>query len=177
LALSNDEIERLYRVHARGVLAYFARRVRRADVATDLMAETFALAYRDRRQFRGQDDEQAVAWIYGIARHQLSGYRRRGEVERRALAELGVQPRALQEQEYERIEELAGVHELAGRVRAGVADLGTEQRDALLLRVVHGHDYDEVARRTGVSEQTARARVSRALKALRTAQGGELGHA
>ncbi len=182
MALTNDEIERLYREHARNVLAFFVRRVRRPDVAMDLTAETFAAAYCDRRQFRGDCEEQAVGWIYGIARHCLATYVRRGKVERRALTALGVAPRALHDYEYERIEELAGLDGVAGPLHDELDDLAAEQREALLLRVVQERPYDDVARELGVSEQTARARVSRGLRALRgspmfAGQGGGLGHA
>jgi len=67
--LSNEDVERLYREHASDVLAFLARRVFVPEVAVDLMAETFAQAYRDRRQFRGSDDGEAVGWVFGIARH------------------------------------------------------------------------------------------------------------
>ena len=44
--------------------------------------------------------------------------------------------------------------------------LPEEQRRAVELRVVDEHGYDDVAGVLGVSEQTARARVSRGLRAL-----------
>jgi RNA polymerase sigma factor (sigma-70 family) len=167
LALSTDDVERLYREHARAVLAFLVRQVLLPEVAVDLMAETFAQAYRDRRQCRSSEDAERVAWIYGIARHCLSSYVRRGAAERRALARLGVERRALHDFEYDRIEELAGRHEIAVRVRDGFDGLDDGQRDALRLRIVEERPYAEVARELGVSEPTARARVSRALRALR----------
>ena len=47
--------------------------------------------------------------------------------------------------------------------------LSFDQREALELRIVKELPYPEVAIALGVSEQTARARVSRALRALREA--------
>ena len=47
-----------------------------------------------------------------------------------------------------------------------LARLIDDQRDALRLRVVEERSYPEVADALGVSEQTARARVSRGLRAL-----------
>jgi RNA polymerase sigma factor (sigma-70 family) len=182
LALSTAEVERLYRTHARAVLAFLMRGVLAPEVAVDLMAETFAQAYRDRRRCRGSDDAEALAWIFGIARHCLSAYLRRGAAEQRALRRLGVERRALHDYEYDRIEDLAGLDGLAGEIREALAGLDVEQRDALRLRVLEERPYDEVARELGVSEQTARARVSRALRALRASQAtpaceGGLGHA
>jgi RNA polymerase sigma-70 factor (ECF subfamily) len=44
--------------------------------------------------------------------------------------------------------------------------LAPDQREALRLRVVLELDYASVAERLGISQQAARARVSRGLRAL-----------
>lgn len=172
MALTNDDIARLYRRHATRVLGYFGRRTSLPEVAVDLMAETFAQAYRDRQDFRGQSDPEALAWIYGIARHVLASYARSREIERSALNRLGVERRELNDDEYERIIELAGLGEARAQLRRDFAQLDEDQRHVLRLRVVEQRSYPDVARTLGVTEQTARARVSRALRALRTAQRG-----
>jgi RNA polymerase sigma factor (sigma-70 family) len=165
--LSPDEVAGLYRDHAGELLGFLARRVLAPEVALDLMAETFARAYRDRQRFRGTGHDDALAWVYGIARHVLASYHRRGAVERRALHALGVERRALTDAEYDRIEELAELSALSARIEHELDALGAEQRDAVRLRVVEQLPYHDVARQLGVSQQTARARVSRALRALR----------
>ena len=116
MALNADDIARLYAAHARGLVAYFARRTFDPQVASELMAETFASAVADRRAFRGDGDEAAAGWLYGIARHQLSNWYRRAAVERRMLGKLGLEPPVLSDVEYERVEELAGLAELRARV-------------------------------------------------------------
>jgi RNA polymerase sigma-70 factor, ECF subfamily len=134
--LDPDDISRLYRLHARAMTAFFARRTYDPEAAVDLVAETFATAFEARRTFRGQGDDAAIGWIYGIARHQLSAFYRRGGVERRAMDRLGVERRALTDPEYERIEELAGLAETRGRVAAALGELPAEHADVLRLRVV-----------------------------------------
>jgi len=171
--LSSDDIARLYRSQAQVMVTYFARRTYDPDAAVDLVAETFALALRAARKWRGGGDEEAAAWTWGIARHQLSRWYRRGAVERRALARLGVERRELTEPEYERIVELGGLAEARGRVAARLAQLSDENREALRLRVVEERSYEEVAAALKISEQTARARVSRALRALAGELEGE----
>ena len=166
MALNADDIARLYAAHARGLVAYFARRTFDPQVASELMAETFASAVTDRRAFRGDGDEAAIAWLYGIARHQLSNWYRRAAVERRMLGKLGLEPPTLSDVEYERVEELAGLGELRARVASLLAQLPAEARDALRLRVLEERPYPEVASSLGVSEATARARVSRGLRSL-----------
>jgi RNA polymerase sigma-70 factor (ECF subfamily) len=165
--LDSSDFAKLYDRHAAELLGFCVRRTYDPEVAVDLVAETFAIAFKDRRQFRGEDLAAARPWLYGIARHRLAMYFRRGRVERRALARLGVERRALSEPEYDRIEELATSGELRECVAVALEGLAVEQRNALRLRVVDGMAYAEVARALGVSEQTARARTSRALRALR----------
>jgi RNA polymerase sigma factor (sigma-70 family) len=164
--LEAEDISGLYRRHARGMVGFFARRTYDPEAAVDLVAETFAAAFRDRARFRGAGEQQAVAWLYGIAHHQLSGFYRHGDVERRAVRRLGIERRGLTDPEYERIEELAGLREARRRVAAEIAQLPDDQAAAIRLRVVEELDYDEVAARLGVSEQTVRARVSRGLRAM-----------
>jgi RNA polymerase sigma-70 factor (ECF subfamily) len=164
--LDHYDISRLYRRHARAMTAFFARRTYDPEAAVDLLAETFAVAFEDRDSFRGEGDEAAIAWIYGIARHQLSGFYRRGSVERRAMAKLGVERRELTDPEYERIEELAGVAQTRRQVATALGQLPSEHAFALRLRVVDELGYNEVAAALGISEQAARARVSRGLRAL-----------
>jgi RNA polymerase sigma-70 factor (ECF subfamily) len=156
----------LYSGHAQQLLIFFTRRTFEVEAARDLTAETFAQAFQHRRRFRGSTDAEAAAWLYGIARHQLSRYARTGRVRRNAVEKLGIQLPPVSPDDYERIVELAGLAELRGRVAVAFADLSDDQRDALRLRVIDERPYDEVARSLGVSEQTARARVSRGLRRL-----------
>lgn len=119
-----------------------------------------------RRRFRGKTDAEAEAWLYAIARHELSRYLRRGRAEGRALAKLGVAVTALSEAEHARVEELADLAELRKSVAAGLNQISDDQRAALELRVIRELPYPQVALELGVSEEAARARVSRGLKAL-----------
>jgi RNA polymerase sigma-70 factor, ECF subfamily len=166
MPLAADDFADLYDRHAQTLVLFFQRRAYDPEAAVDLMAETFAAAFRDRRSFRGTGPEQAVAWLFGIARHQLSAYYRHGAVERRALARLGVDRRPLTDAELERVEQLAGTASLRDEVARVLAELSSEHREALELRVVQERPYDEVARLLRVSEPTARQRVARALRAL-----------
>lgn len=168
MPLSSEQIARLYDRHARTFVAYFARRVYDPEVAVDLTAETFAAAFVGRDTFTGDGDadDAVMPWLYGIARNQVAGYWRAGQVEQRAVQRLGVERRALTDAEYERIEELAALGDLRRRVAAELEAMPAEHAEVLRLRVVDELDYPIVAARLAISEQTARARVSRALRAL-----------
>jgi RNA polymerase sigma factor (sigma-70 family) len=169
MPLDADDLSQLYDLHAAALLAFFARRTFDPEAAIDLVGETFAAAFEDRGQFRGRGDETARAWLYAVARRRLLDFYRRGYVERRALERVGVERRALTESEYDRIEDLAASRSLRDAIGQGLASLTTAERDVLRLRVVEERPYREVARELGISEQVARARTSRALRALRRA--------
>jgi RNA polymerase sigma factor (sigma-70 family) len=166
MPLDPDQLARLYQAHAADVLSFVARRTLQAEVAIDLVAETFSQAFAHREQFRGTSDSEALAWIFGIARHELSAYFRRGAVDRRAMAQLGLAVPALTDADFERVEELADLRAKRALVAGALAELSLEHREPLRLRVVEEQPYSAVARSLGITEETARARVSRALRAL-----------
>jgi RNA polymerase sigma factor (sigma-70 family) len=158
-----------YSQHAERVLIYLARRCLDSEVAVDLMAETFAQAFEHRGRYRGASEAEAAAWVFGIARHQLTHYLRRGRAERKALGRLGLELPALDQDDRARIEELAGLGEIRGALKRHFGHLSAEQRDAVRLRVIDELPYAEVARRLRVSEDAARARVSRGIRRLSAA--------
>jgi RNA polymerase sigma-70 factor (ECF subfamily) len=155
-----------YAEHAERVLVFLARRCLDPEVAVDLMAETFAQAYDGRRRFRGTTEAEAGGWLFAIARHQLAGYFKRGRAERTAVLRMGIDVPPLEPDDLVRIEELAGLGPLRGAVSAEFAQLRPAQREALQLRVIEELPYPDVARALSISEDTARARVSRGLRRL-----------
>jgi RNA polymerase sigma-70 factor (ECF subfamily) len=156
----------VYEARAAALLAYFVRRTFDVEVARDLMAEAFAQAFEHRDRFRGKTDAEAEAWLYGIARNLFSRYARKGAVHRRAVERLGIAVPAVSEDDHQRIMELAGLADLRKTVADAFSSLPSDQRDALRLRVIEEREYHDVAAMLGVSEVTARARVSRALRQI-----------
>jgi RNA polymerase sigma-70 factor (ECF subfamily) len=167
MPLDANDLAQLFDRHAAELLAFFMRRTFEPEVAVDLLAETFAAAFADRSQFRGAEDQTARSWLYAVGRRRLLDFYRRGYVEQRALARLGVERRALTEAEYDRIEDLAASRALREAIGEALGSLSAPERAVLRLRVVEERPYREVAVELGVSEQTARARASRALRTLR----------
>src|SRR5919106_5484228 len=99
---------RVYEAKAQEIITFFVRRTFDVEVARDLTAETFAQAFEHCRRFRGSTDAEAAGWLYGIARHQLSRYARKGKSGRRAVERLGIRVPTVSDADYERIVELAG---------------------------------------------------------------------
>lgn len=155
-----------YDAYASRVLRYVRRRVLNAEVALDLVAETFTLALERRDQFRGRTVEQEQAWLFMIARNELNRYWRNGKVERAAMLRLAVSSPRVSEDDFARIDELADLARLAPMLQEALRELPEAQRRAVELRVLSEFDYPDIARELDVSEQVARARVSRGLRAL-----------
>jgi RNA polymerase sigma factor (sigma-70 family) len=113
---------------------------------------------------RSAYEPAAFVAVYEACSRRLLAYfvRRTFDVE----AGLGVEVPAVSEDDYQRIVDLAGLDELRGRVEGAFAQLSPDQSAAVRLRVIDELSYREVAETLGVSEQTVRARVSRALRHL-----------
>lgn len=164
-----DAFGAFYRHHVAALFAYLMRRVFDPDVAMDLTSETFAEALRTRHRFRGRTDREAAAWLYRIASRQLARYFRTSRIELRALKRLGIDPPQLDAEQHSRIDDLSATAGLRAALRAELELLSQPQQDALRLRVVDELPYAEVAKRLEISEEAARARVMRGLKALSAA--------
>ncbi|MEA2426081.1 MAG: hypothetical protein QOH13_2491 [Thermoleophilaceae bacterium] len=148
------------------VLAYFIRRLRDPEVATDLMAETFAKALL--ALHGGADVSSPAPWLFSIARSTLVDSVRRGQVEADARARLALDPMVLEDEDLERV---ADLDTDVGLVRA-LEMLPPDQRDAVRARVLDERDYGEIAATLGCSEAVVRKRVSRGLERMRASTEG-----
>jgi RNA polymerase sigma factor (sigma-70 family) len=164
--VDDDAFEDLYFRLADRLLVFFTRRTADPEIAADLWAETWSQALAKRDTFRGGTFAEQEGWVFGIARHAVAGYYKRGKAERRALGRLGLERPVLTDQDLSRLEHAAGLDELREALREALEDIPALQRAALQLRVVDGLGYPELARRLGITEDNARARVSRALRRL-----------
>jgi RNA polymerase sigma-70 factor (ECF subfamily) len=156
---------RLYDLRAAELLAYFYRRVLDAEVAADLLAETFAVAYAKRHRFRAAGSP-GEAWLYGIARKELAHWYRHQQVERRALRRLSVQVPLLDQESIAQIEATVDVDGYREALTSALEQISELERDAVRLRVVSDLSYRQIAERLGCSEAAARTRVCRGLARL-----------
>jgi len=161
--------EALFERHAMVLRRWLFAQTGEEAVAQDLLAETFAQAWRGLRRFRGEDERSGGAWLYGIARRLLHQHYRRRRVETAGRSRLGMATAASHDDGTEEIAFRIDAHELSGAVREAFAGLTPEQRQAIGCRVVEERSYEDVAARLGCTPGTARIRVFRGLHALRTA--------
>ena len=136
------------------------------SAALDLTAETFAQAWHASRRFKDMAGGSGAPWLFGIARNLVRQYHKHNRIETAARARLGMPAPFAECEDYERVDDRIAARSLAPALRDAVGTLPLEQRKALELRIVQQLDYAEVAGRLGCSQNAARLRVSRALRAL-----------
>jgi RNA polymerase sigma factor (sigma-70 family) len=163
-----DAFAALFDRHAIALRQWLFAGTRDVAVANDLLAETFAYAWRNTRRFRGESDDSGAAWLFGIARNLQLHHHRRGRVEtasRKRLAIPAISYHDGSEEAAARID----AERLTPSIRAAFAQLTPEQRQAIGYRVLGDLSYQEVASTMNSSTTTARTRVHRGLRALRAA--------
>ncbi len=155
----------LYDRWAGQLLGYFYRRVFDAEVAADLLAETFAVAFERRRRFRDVG-RPGGAWLYGIAARELSHWFRRQRVQLNAVRRLKLELPPLDDESIARIEALADAAGQREQLASAIASMSPGEREAVGLRVLGELDYAAIATRLRCSEAAARTRVHRGLARL-----------
>ena len=148
----------LFRRYQERVFRACYRMVRDRALADDLVQEVFLRVLRYRESFRPASSFRA--WLYPIARNVCIDHIKSQDREHSALQlfEVDDGDRGLD----------CGDDDRVALVRAGLAQLAPDQRNALLLRSVEGLSYAEIARSKGTSAGAERVRAHRALKQLRT---------
>jgi RNA polymerase sigma-70 factor (ECF subfamily) len=153
--------EPIFDRHFGAVHRYLHRRAGR-DLADELAAETFALAFEQRASCR--TSASALPWLYGIATNLLRR-RRRAEGRRlRAYARTGLDRWAAYEDE---AAARADGSRLDAQLARALAAMRPRERDALLLYALADLSYEEIASALDVPVGTVRTWLHRA---RRTAQ-------
>jgi RNA polymerase sigma-70 factor (ECF subfamily) len=156
----------LYDRHCAQLYGFFLRRTGDHHGALDLTAETFAQAWASRERFADLREGSAAPWLFGIARNVLHRSVRQRRMADDAARRLGLLGRS------DVTPEPAWLDGLDDEVAAAMADLPDDQRRAIELRVLHDQSYAAVAAAQGTAPATARVRVFRGLRAVRTSVKG-----
>jgi RNA polymerase sigma-70 factor (ECF subfamily) len=144
---------------------FIARRLGQS-LADDLASETFLVAFA-RRVHYDPAYPDARPWLYGIASNLISRHHRAELRRYRALARVGPeQPAEAHDDEtVGRLDAQARQQPLA----AALADISARDRDVLLLVAWADLTSEEAGRALGIPAGTARSRLHRARRQLRTA--------
>jgi RNA polymerase sigma-70 factor, ECF subfamily len=152
------EFEALFRLHVGAVHAYA---LRRSDAATaeEVVADTFLVCWR--RLDRVPDD--ALPWLYGVARRCLANRLRAGRRERARAGPI----EAASFDPDETYEQRARAH----AALAALAQLPPKEREALQLCAWEGLSPSDAARVAGCTAAALRVRLHRARRKLEAAVG------
>lgn len=156
--LAQARFVELYEQNVRDLLAYAQRRIPVAEDAADLVAETFLVAWR--RLGEVPRGERSRLWLYGVARRTLAN-QRRGERRRAQLAE------RLRSELTAAALSLSPAEDEVTPVLRGLARLGGEDREILLLAGWEGLAPREIAHVLGITTVATRSRLHRARRRLR----------
>lgn len=137
------------------LIAYALRRVPGRPDADDVVAETFAVAWRRREEM----PETPLPWLYGVASRVIRNQRRSARRLGRLRAKLGSEPVILAPDPAE----VAGESDAFAFAFAGLTD---GQRDVLRLVAWEGLDSREASVALGCSESAFRVRLHRARREL-----------
>jgi RNA polymerase sigma factor (sigma-70 family) len=148
---------RLYADHARQVLSYSLRRAGDRDVAADVVAETFLVAWR--RLDDVPSGDQARMWLYGVARRVLAN-QQRGERRRHRLAEQLAGELAIA------LDALPALEPNVSPIRDALSRLSSEDQEVLRLVAWEELTPREIAAVLGITQIAARSRLHRARKRL-----------
>ncbi|MEV4164532.1 RNA polymerase sigma factor [Nonomuraea dietziae] len=137
------------------ILGYAVRRCASPDDAADVVAETFAIAWRRIDRLPGGDE--ARLWLYGVARNVLANHRRGTARHQARTVELDL--------------DLADLYATTpdasverGVIATTFRDLPADDRELLALVGWEGLERGEIAAVLGCSRNAVRIRLHRARK-------------
>jgi RNA polymerase sigma-70 factor (ECF subfamily) len=155
-----ERFDTLYRLAWTKILAYALRRAPSAEDAADIAAETFTIAWR--RLDQVPVGEEAILWLYAVARNVLHNehrrQQRRSELVDRVARQLPESAWCSLPRDEEGLVALLCLRALS-----------EDERELLMLMAWEGLRPADIARVLGCSPSAARVRVHRARRRLHQA--------
>jgi len=156
----SERAEAAHRRYYGSVYRYVRRRTRSREDAEDLTQSVFTEAISGLGR-AAASSQPVLAWLYTVARRRLIDERRR----RLRAPSAGVI--SLDAVRLERRSESDYGPNLARTLARAIATLPADQQRVVVLKVVEGRRFAEIAGGLGITEEACRARLSRALRTLR----------
>jgi RNA polymerase sigma-70 factor, ECF subfamily len=154
----------VYQAHVRSVRRFLGDLLRDDAAADEATQETFVRAHARLTTLR--EGEKVLPWLFGIARNVFYEELR---VRKRHLRSIDADDERGEEPDCSPSPEgmLLGA-EADEQLKAALAELGDERRQALVMRIDHGLDYDEIAEVMGWPLSKVKNEIHRARLVLRT---------
>lgn len=157
--------ERAYDTFYQALYAYFFGRTADAEVAQDLLQETFLRVWRHRQTLSEQTDEQQRAWIFAIARNLLTDSYRRRTV-RSAVEDAPGQAAAVFFDMQQEVEVQVEEREQVALLGLAIKQLPEDLRTVLALGVLADMSSNEIGVLLGKPAGTVRYQMAKARKML-----------
>ncbi|WP_327007551.1 RNA polymerase sigma factor [Dactylosporangium sp. NBC_01737] len=158
-----EEFALLYDRYAGRLFGYARRRVG-DDVAQDVVAEAFVVAFRARDRYR-PEYVSAQSWLYSIVSQQIAMHFRAETARYRMMARVGVEPST--EEFADRVGESVAAGSVKKLLSLALSKLARRDRDVLLLVAWGDLTYDEVGQALNIPVGTVRSRLNRARRKVR----------
>ncbi len=174
-----QNFERLFRIFHPRLVSCFLNWGCDLDRSRELAQDTLLAAFQNLGEFRG--DCPFAPWLFKIARHRRLNENRWNAAKKRAGKERSLD----QEEENDRNEALQDGQgpeqqydilrsdERLARLQQEVDNLPPRARECLLLRVLQGMSYKEIAQLQGISIGTVKSHLHEARRLLRERLEGD----
>ena len=148
-----DEVQRLYEVHGRALLAYACAFLHDPSEAEDVLHQVFLQLLRD-----GGTEISSAGYLFRAVRNRVLNHLRGRS--REVALDVALDGRVPW------LESPSGSTETALALQSALTTLPTEQREVIVLRVWGRLTFEEVAEVVGVSANTAASRYRYGLAKL-----------
>ena len=166
IAADPEAMEAFYREHLEPIQRFVARRVSDPHLAADLTADIFVAAIDSAPRYQ-RSHGAPIAWLYGIARNVVATELRRQGRAGRAISHFGAR-RTLEPDALARIEERLDAEREQRRLYRAMDELSDDDRALLELVALDGLSVADAAKVLGVKPGTARVRLHRSRRLLRS---------
>ena len=163
-----EAFEELVREYRASLFSHGRRKLYCDAAAEDAVQETLVRAYRALPKFNGE--YRLGPWLHRIMANVCVDEVNRRVRDGEKINKFAAQP--ISEFDVPGVEEELGLDFDGSHVTRALEELPDSYSEALKLKFVDELGYSKLAEATGVSEQNARARVSRARSAMRSALRG-----
>lgn len=157
-----DRSEEAFHRHYAQLFRYIRRRTPDDFEAEDVTQAVFADAAQRLGDFK-PGASPVLAWLYTVAQRRLADRARRLAHQRASLREL----------ERTRLAPAETVYgpDVAAELREAIAALSEAQRTVVVMKLLRGLSFAEIAERVGTSDAACKMRFARGLEALRDRLG------
>lgn len=165
-----DQLAEIYQTHRQGLYALALSVTRRPELAEDAVHDAIVRLCRTRARPAGDPVGYVFAAVRNAAIDVLRHRGARPEATNRDAAVFLFEP-----DQAMAVPEAAATAELAGRVMALVEALPDKQREVLVLRLVAGLKFEQIAESLGLPLGTVTTRYRRTIRQIRIRMDEQIG--